>query len=265
MNRILSAARRILPVLALALTLTLLLQVAPALAGLGTSPTIQYSQANYSATFLTPTSIVFSGLVTLKDYDNEGNVLKTYLSEGDPFELYIGDAWIASGSTKTGGTFQLSIDPSWLLPGVYPMLIKFKCPEICGESPDVVAPPKLTVDGAYLFPGFQPPLTPGTLNTVKAGQTVVLKWQIADENAAPLGELRWITSIESVPLPDCGDEPAAPLAAADTSGSSGLRYDPEAGQYVFAFKTDKAWAGSCRQLVLTLINGDSYPVDFQFK
>jgi hypothetical protein len=54
-----------------------------------------------------------------------------------------------------------------------------------------------------------------------------------------------------------------------TASQSGLTYDAVANQYVYVWKTDKTWAGKCRQLVVQL-NGTA-PVserrltaDFQF-
>jgi hypothetical protein len=40
-----------------------------------------------------------------------------------------------------------------------------------------------------------------------------------------------------------------------TAGNSSLTYDTTAGQYVYVWKTDKAWGGTCRQLTVTLKDG----------
>jgi hypothetical protein len=50
-----------------------------------------------------------------------------------------------------------------------------------------------------------------------------------------------------------------------TAGSSGLNYDPMTGRYNYIWKTDKAWAGTCRQLTVTLIDGTSHPALFEFR
>jgi hypothetical protein len=38
-------------------------------------------------------------------------------------------------------------------------------------------------------------------------------------------------------------------------GPSGLIYDAAGDRYVFVWKTDKRWVGSCRQLILKLRDG----------
>ena len=40
-----------------------------------------------------------------------------------------------------------------------------------------------------------------------------------------------------------------------TSGASGLSYDPASGTYTYVWKTDKAWANSCRRLIVQLNDG----------
>jgi hypothetical protein len=50
-----------------------------------------------------------------------------------------------------------------------------------------------------------------------------------------------------------------------TAGSSSLTYDPVSGQYSYIWKTNKAWAGTCRQLLVTLDDGTVHKAYFKFK
>ena len=50
-----------------------------------------------------------------------------------------------------------------------------------------------------------------------------------------------------------------------TAGGSALSYDATADQYVYVWKTDKAWAGTCRQLVVQLKDGTARRANFKFK
>ena len=50
-----------------------------------------------------------------------------------------------------------------------------------------------------------------------------------------------------------------------TASASGLSYDAASGQYRYIWKTDKAWAGTCRQLVLKLVDGTEHIANFKFK
>ena len=44
-----------------------------------------------------------------------------------------------------------------------------------------------------------------------------------------------------------------------------LTYDASNDQYKYVWKTDKAWKGSCRQLVVKLADGTTHVAGFQFK
>jgi hypothetical protein len=48
-----------------------------------------------------------------------------------------------------------------------------------------------------------------------------------------------------------------------TAGSSSLSYDAATDRYNYVWKTDKAWAGTCRQLVMKLTDGTEYKANFR--
>ena len=47
-----------------------------------------------------------------------------------------------------------------------------------------------------------------------------------------------------------------------TAGASGISYDPSVERYNYVWKTDKAWAGSCRQLVVRFKDGTFHRANF---
>lgn len=49
-----------------------------------------------------------------------------------------------------------------------------------------------------------------------------------------------------------------------TAGSSSLSYDPTTNTYTYVWKTDKAWAGTCRQLTVVLVDGTTHVANFNF-
>ena len=48
------------------------------------------------------------------------------------------------------------------------------------------------------------------------------------------------------------------------AGASALSYDPVSGRYTYVWKTQKQWAGTCRELWLMLVDGTSHSVTFSF-
>ena len=50
-----------------------------------------------------------------------------------------------------------------------------------------------------------------------------------------------------------------------TAGGSSLNYDTLADQYIYVWKTDKSWTGTCRQLQVQLNDGTLHTANFKFK
>lgn len=50
----------------------------------------------------------------------------------------------------------------------------------------------------------------------------------------------------------------------ETAGESSLSYDLTTGQYTYVWKTDKAWSGQSRKLVLRLDDGSEHEANFAF-
>ena len=50
----------------------------------------------------------------------------------------------------------------------------------------------------------------------------------------------------------------------DTPGNSGLTYDASSDRYTYVWKTQKQWAGTCRELTVELVDGTSHTATFTF-
>jgi hypothetical protein len=61
------------------------------------------------------------------------------------------------------------------------------------------------------------------------------------------------------------DAPTDVIESTVTAGSSGLQYDSVSGSYTYVWKTDKAWAGTCRDLIFKLPSGSFRKALFKFK
>jgi hypothetical protein len=49
-----------------------------------------------------------------------------------------------------------------------------------------------------------------------------------------------------------------------SAGISGLQFDPSTLVYTFVWKTDKSFAGTCRELRIALTDGSVHTARFQF-
>ncbi len=119
-----------------------------------------------------------------------------------------------------------------------------------------------TVAVVYAFAGFFAPVENlPAVNAVRAGSAVPLKFSLGgDRGLAILAA----GSPSSRPAECEAGAPAFPVEETVAAGASGLRYDAASGQYVYTWKTDRAWAGSCRRLEVTLADGTRRTAAFQF-
>jgi hypothetical protein len=142
---------------------------------------------------------------------------------------------------------------------VGPKTLTFTAVDLAGNSASQECSYKVIFD----FGGFYPPVESApTLNMVKAGQAAPLKFSLAGDQGLDVIAAGYPASrpVQCVTL-----EPAGPLVATQPPGNSGLRYAAGNGEYVYVWKTDKAWVSTCRLLLLRLVDGTEHKAYFQFK
>jgi hypothetical protein len=173
-----------------------------------------------------------------------------------------GPAALSYAWTQTGGpavmlsganTAQPTFTPT--VPGSY----TFSLVVSDGQASSATA--YVTITAMYNFTGFfQPVDNLPTLNSVKAGSAVPVKFSLSGNQGFDI----------------FGNTPASQQIVCDTSapvdtiettvasGSSSLSYDAATDQYTYAWKTDRAWAGTCRQLTVQLKDGSAHLANFRF-
>ena len=120
-----------------------------------------------------------------------------------------------------------------------------------------------TVTVLYDFTGFFSPVSNlPTLNSVNAGRAIPVKFSLSGNKGLgifPAGtpESQQITCDTNAPVSNLEDTV--------TAGGSSLSYDAGSDQYNYVWKTNSAWAGTCRQLVVTLNDGTTHTAIFKFK
>jgi hypothetical protein len=109
---------------------------------------------------------------------------------------------------------------------------------------------------------YQPTDMNGTLNVVKNGSTVPLKFEIF----AGSTELTDTASVKSLTSAQIGCDLSAPSDDIEltATGGTSLRYDTTAGQFVYNWQTPKK-AGSCYRVTMTTQDGSSLAALFKLK
>jgi hypothetical protein len=121
----------------------------------------------------------------------------------------------------------------------------------------------ITSTGTYNFSGFFAPVdNPPVVNVAKAGGALPVKFSLNGYQglnifASGSPGSRAVACDNSAPQDNVTETVSA--------GGSSLSYDPSTDLYTYVWKTDKAWAGTCRRLDVMLTDGTTHSAQFQFK
>jgi hypothetical protein len=92
----------------------------------------------------------------------------------------------------------------------------------------------------------------GVLNKAKAGSAIPVKFTLSgNRGLAVLGN----GSPASAAIGCDGWASQDLIEETVSASSSGLTYDATADQYIYVWKTNSAWATTCRKLTVTLVDG----------
>ena len=116
----------------------------------------------------------------------------------------------------------------------------------------------------FAFTGFDRPVSSTTLNLVKAGSAVPVKFRLADA-LGPVSAVNDVTAISYRVLP-CSAASTVGTSTPDTvTVSLSVLTSTSDGKFVYVWKTSKAFAGQCRVLTVTLADRTTHVAAFQFK
>jgi hypothetical protein len=118
----------------------------------------------------------------------------------------------------------------------------------------------------FTFAGFKQPVdNPPTLNVVKLGSTIPLKWSLLDAAGRFISDLNAVTSVTSEAIP-CPSGATDVVEETTTAPLVALKYDAANNQYVFSWQTQKAWGAGCRRVYVALADGPArFFADFRLK
>ena len=116
-----------------------------------------------------------------------------------------------------------------------------------------------TFNTAWPFTGFGTPVGAG-VNDAQAGRSVPVKFSLGSD--AGLGVFAAGYPV-STPVACATGVASGPATETQNPGRSGLSF--EEGQYHYNWKTEKSWAGTCRELVVKLADNTTHTALFSFK
>lgn len=136
-----------------------------------------------------------------------------------------------------------------------------------GDSRDNTAAGSFTVTVSYAWNGFFQPIdntpTGGAVvfNKAKAGQSIPAKFSLGGN----MGLNVIAAGYPKVTQVACSSSAADLIEVyAASTANNGLTYDATADQYNYVWKTQSAWAGSCRKFELRLVDGSVHVAYFSF-
>lgn len=120
-----------------------------------------------------------------------------------------------------------------------------------------------TVTVLYNFSGFFQPVdnTP-TFNSVNAGRAIPVKFSLSGNKGL---NIFVAGTPDSQQIACDSGAPVAEIEDTVNAGQSSLSYDAANDQYIYVWKTSSSWAGTCRQLIITLNDGTTHIAYFKFR
>jgi hypothetical protein len=118
----------------------------------------------------------------------------------------------------------------------------------------------------YSFIGFQQPIDNlPVANSVSAGKTVPVKWQLKDTTGVFVSSLASFRSLGSMAVSCDAGAALDEIEEVAATGGTALSYDATDNQFIYNWKTASSWKGKCRKLMLELADGHKKEALFKFK
>jgi hypothetical protein len=120
----------------------------------------------------------------------------------------------------------------------------------------------------YNWTGFFQPVDNDNLNVAKAGSAIPIKFNLGGNQGLAIFYVGDPDAYPNSSKVNCADisEDQDTIEQTVNAGGSSLTYDFSANQYVYVWKTDKAWGtpGTCRRLDVKLNDGTTHSAYFKF-
>ncbi len=115
-------------------------------------------------------------------------------------------------------------------------------------------------DVDYRWNGFFQPIDNNAVNKAKSGSTIPVKFSLSGNHGLGIMALNSPSSVQK----SCSLNQVTDAVEEYTLATSGLKYDATADQYIYNWKTQTGWSGTCRTLTVKLVDGTTHSANFSF-
>jgi uncharacterized protein len=188
---------------------------------------------------------------------NEGASVTLTATGSDPEGQALSYAWDLDndGTFETPGQSVVFAVPANLAPATLTVNVEVT------DNGGLMAVDAATVYVIFNWSGFFNPVANlPTWNSNKAGSAIPVKFSLGGDKGPDIFAEGFPQSVQI--SCETGVVTGVPVATVNPGGSSLSFKD---GRYNYVWKTEKGWAGTCRQLIVQLVDGTLHLANFKFK
>jgi predicted extracellular nuclease len=188
---------------------------------------------------------------------NEGGSVTLTATGSDPEGQPLTYAWDLddNGVFETPGQSVIFTAPPNSAPAAYTVKVQVT------DNGGLTAVDSATVNVVYNFAGFFNPVDNlPAWNSAKAGSAIPVKFSLGGDKGLNILAAGYPQSVQIAC--NTGAVLGNPEPTANPGGS---RMSYGGGKYNYVWKTEKSWSGTCRQLIVKLIDGTLHYANFTFK
>ena len=169
-----------------------------------------------------------------------------------------GNATVTSGATDSGSGIATQSCGALSTNTVGTKTVTCTATDVAGNT----ATASVSYQVIFNFQGFFDPVkNPPVFNQVNSGRSIPIKFSLSGNQGLTI----LATGFPQSRRIQCDTfNPIDPVESTVTSGASSLSYDPATGTYTYVWKTEKSWAGTCREFSIRFIDGQTYTLNFRF-
>jgi hypothetical protein len=172
--------------------------------------------------------------------------------------LLNGTATATAGATDTGSGVATQSCGTVLTSTVGTQTVTCTATDNAGNT----ATANATYQVIFNFTGFFAPVkNPPIINEMNAGRSVPLTFSLGGNQGLAVLAAGYPKSRQV----QCATLNPVDSVEGTTTAANSFTYDPATDTYTYVWKTEKSWAGTCRQVSVQFIDGQTYLLNFSFR